>query len=168
MHNSNRDINPECVATNPWRSGEPKLPCFLLSWAGQRAPSCPSYKTSHSRNYHVVYALAASFLAGFEALGERKGASNAWWGSTKDKTASEGARLMCRALRPTTDISHILAIGFRRCAGAARKYFSLIISCGGFLVPGCVARRSAARGSAMQDLGRRGALPLSSDRSHGA
>ena len=32
-------------------------------------------------------------MASFEALGEQKGASNAWWGSTKDQT--EGSRLLC-------------------------------------------------------------------------
>ena len=40
------------------------------------------------------------------ALRERKGASNVWWGSTKDQTAPEGASLMCLTLRPTTEITH--------------------------------------------------------------
>ena len=49
----------------------------LLSWAGQRAPIYLLYTTCRSLNGHVVPALAASFLASFEALRERKGASNA-------------------------------------------------------------------------------------------
>jgi len=42
------------------------LPYCLLSWAGQRGPTL---------NSHVIPALIASFLASFEALRERKGAS---------------------------------------------------------------------------------------------
>ena len=33
-------------------------------------------------------------------------------GSTKDQTAPEGARLLFRALRPTTEIARVLASGF--------------------------------------------------------
>jgi len=76
--------------------------------------------TCRSLNDHVVPALVASFLASFEALRERKGASNAWWGSTKDQTAPKGERLLCRALQPTTEISHDLANGYRR--ASCHKY----------------------------------------------
>ena len=58
-----------------------------------------------SLNGHVVPALVSSFPANFEAMRERKNASNARWGSTKDQTAPEGVRLLCRALRPTTEIA---------------------------------------------------------------
>jgi hypothetical protein len=53
--------------------------CFL-SWAGQRAraPIFLLYMTCSSLKFHVIPALAASFLlAIFEALRERKGSSNA-------------------------------------------------------------------------------------------
>ena len=59
----------------------------------------------HSLNDHVVPTLVSSFLASIEAMGEQKGASDARWGSTKGQAAPEGARLLCRALRPTTGIS---------------------------------------------------------------
>jgi len=49
----------------------------LLSWAGQRAPIYLFYTTCCPLSGHVVPALAASFLASFEALRERKGASYA-------------------------------------------------------------------------------------------
>ena len=83
-----------------------------LSWAGQRAPIYLLYTTCRSLGRHVVTKRAASFLASFEALKERKGASNAWWVSTKDQTALEGTGLLCRALRPTTEIPHIAASGY--------------------------------------------------------
>ena len=86
----------------------------LLSLAGQRSPIYPLYKTCCPQNGHVVPALAASFLASSGALGEQKSASYAWWGSTKDQVAPEGPRLLCRALRPTTEISHVLASGYHR------------------------------------------------------
>ena len=84
----------------------------LLSWAKQRAPICPLCTVCRSLGSQIAPKLAASFLASFDALvRERKGASGAWWGSTKDQTAPEGARLLCWALRPTTGITHILASG---------------------------------------------------------
>ena len=49
----------------------------LLSWAGQRSPIYLLYTTCRSLNGQIFLALAASFLASFVALGERKGASNA-------------------------------------------------------------------------------------------
>jgi len=61
----------------------------------------------------AAYAAAAvsSFLASFETLREREGAFNAWRGSTNDQTAPEGARLLCRVLRPTTEIPRVLVLG---------------------------------------------------------
>ena len=53
------------------------LPYCLLSWAGQHAPIYLVYTTCRSLNGYIVPALVASFLASFEALRERKGASNA-------------------------------------------------------------------------------------------
>ena len=82
----------------------------LLSWA--TALIYLLYTTCHSLNCHVVPALAASSLASFDAPRERKGASCAWWGSTKDQTAPGGARLLCWALRLTTEISHVLFGGY--------------------------------------------------------
>ena len=104
------------VALKPRRLGlgELMLTCCLLSWAGQRAPIYPLYTTCRSLNCHVVPALAASFLASYVALGERVGASDARWGSTKDQTAPGGPSLLCRALRPTTGISHVFANGYHR------------------------------------------------------
>jgi len=57
---------------------------------------------------------AASFLASFGALRERKGPSGALRGDTRDQTAPEGARLLCWALRPTTEIPHVAASGYYR------------------------------------------------------
>ena len=37
-----------------------------------------------------------------------------WGGRTKNQTAPGGARLLCWALRPTTDISHVLDSGYYR------------------------------------------------------
>ena len=69
-------------------------------------------------NFHIaniVPTLAALFLAIFEALREEKGPFNACLGSTKDQTAPEDARLLCRAtLWPTTEISHVIANGNHR------------------------------------------------------
>ena len=53
------------------------LPHCLLSGTGQRAPIYLSNTTCRSLDCHVVPTLVASFLASFEALRERKGASNA-------------------------------------------------------------------------------------------
>ena len=47
--------------------------CFLIL-AGQQAPVYLFFTTCRSLNCHVVPTLAASFLAGFEALRERRGA----------------------------------------------------------------------------------------------
>jgi len=63
------------------------LPHCLLSWAGQRAPIYLLHTTCRSLNGRVVPELFVSFLASFEALRERKDASKARWGSTKDQTA---------------------------------------------------------------------------------
>jgi hypothetical protein len=81
------------------------LPYCLLSWVGQRAPIYLLCTMCRSLGCHVVPTLVASFLASIEAMGEQKGASDARWGSTKGQAAPEGARLLCRALRPTTGIS---------------------------------------------------------------
>ena len=99
---------------DPRRLDELVLPYCLLSCARQRAPVYLLFTTCRSLNCHAVPALAASFLASFEALGERKDASNAWWGSTKVQTAPEGSRMLCRAPRPTTEIPHVLASGYHR------------------------------------------------------
>ena len=56
------------------------------------------YTTCCSLNGHVVPVLGSLFLASFEALRERKCASDR--SSTKDQSAPEGPRLLCRALRP--------------------------------------------------------------------
>ena len=88
---------------DPQRLRELVLSHCLLSWAGQRAHIYLSYTRCSSLHFHIVPALAASFLVSFEARKERKGASNAWWGSTKDQSAPEDARLLRRALRPTTE-----------------------------------------------------------------
>ena len=64
--------------------------------AGQRASICPFYAACRPLGCQIVPKLAALFLTSFEAPGERKGTSYALWGSTKDQTAPEDARLLCR------------------------------------------------------------------------
>ena len=54
------------------------VPYCLLSWAGQRAPVYLLYATCRSLNGHVVPALAASFLASFDALRELKDPTPSW------------------------------------------------------------------------------------------
>ena len=61
----------------PRRLREPVLLCFFLSWAGQRAPVYLLFKTCRALNGHIVLVLVSPFLASFEALRERKGASYA-------------------------------------------------------------------------------------------
>ena len=56
-------------------------------------------------------------MASFEAPGERKDPFNACLGSTKDQAAPEGSRVLCRALRLTTGISHVLVSGSFVAAG---------------------------------------------------
>ena len=63
---------------------------------------------------HTAPALVVPFLASFGALGERKDPSSALWGNIRDQTAPEGARLLCQALRPTTEIPHVAASGYYR------------------------------------------------------
>ena len=46
-------------------------------------------------------------------MGEWSDAFNAWWG-TKDQTAPEGTRLLCRELWPTTEMARVLANGHHR------------------------------------------------------
>ena len=60
---------------------------------------------------HTAPTLAVPFLASFEALRERKGPSGTLRGKTRDQTAPEGAHLLCRALRSTTEIPHVAANG---------------------------------------------------------
>ena len=91
----------------PQRLGKLVLSYCPLSWAGQRAPICLLNTTCRSLNGHVAPALVASLLASFEALRERIGNSNVWWGSSKDQAAPEGPRLLCRALRPTKEAPHV-------------------------------------------------------------
>ena len=59
-------------------------------------------------------------------LGERKGASDARWGSTKDQTAPKGVRLLCWALRPTTEIPRVLASGFYSFFALVFPYVNLV------------------------------------------
>ena len=94
------------------------MPAYsLLSWAGQRAPIYHLYTMCRSLGFHIAPAAVSSSLASFDALSEQKGALNPWWGSTKDQTAPKGARLLCRALWPTTDIPHVFATGYYRKLG---------------------------------------------------
>ena len=45
---------------------------------------------------------------------------NYQWDSTKGQMAPEGARLLCRALRPTAEITHVLVSG-RGCDKGVRE-----------------------------------------------
>ena len=65
------------VAVGPSKTRRADTAELLLSLAGKRAPVYLLYTTCRSLNGHAVPALSASFLASFEALGERKSASNA-------------------------------------------------------------------------------------------
>ena len=54
---------------------------------------------------------------------------NYQWDSTKGQMAPEGARLLCRALRPTAEIPHILASGHQRLNVDQRSAHLEIESC---------------------------------------
>ena len=66
---------------------------FYLSLKSGQVRNCsPGYMEqaliNDFRSQAATSSLVASFLASFGAIKERKGASNAWWGSTKDQAAS--------------------------------------------------------------------------------
>ena len=61
---------------------------------------------------HTAPVLVVPFLASFKALRGRKDSSCALRGDTKGQAAPEGARVLCRALRPTTEIPHVAASGY--------------------------------------------------------
>ena len=85
------ETTPRFVATSPMKllfvgshslqtrhhRASSEAPGGLVALSPAMVPPLFLYKTHRSLNGHVVPALASSFLASFEALGERKGASYA-------------------------------------------------------------------------------------------